>query len=148
MSVKNFKEAGIRFSYCIDCGVREIPSVQDVLYALHFSDRQEYYSFSLGNHTPYVENVHLVAASLDVGALLPYDGFTAREFIARAILELCPEEAKCVDYPVYSVLLRQADLPVPKHDPATCPHCNERHKRDNAPTDDFDWEEGSDDFLD
>ncbi len=141
MNATDFVKAGFRLSYCIDCGVREIPSVLDVLYALHLSDKQEYYEFSLANHSPYIANVHLVAATLDVSSLMPYDEKTKREIIACAILELCPEEAKCVEYPAYSELLRQADMPVPKHDHATCPHCIERERRDNIETPEGGWAE-------
>ncbi|MDD5726683.1 MAG: hypothetical protein PHC53_04775 [Patescibacteria group bacterium] len=135
------------FSYCINCGVREIPSVQDVLYALHLSGQQEYYTFSLGNHAPYIANVHLVCAALDVGAFKCHSETTIRELIALAILKLCPEEAKCMNYPAYTELLRFADMPVLKHDAGTCAHCLALEKQDRR-QDLPGWDAEDDEFFD
>jgi len=154
MNVKDFVNAGFRFSYCMDCVCSQIPTVQDVLYALHMTDSHEHYELMLSNHEPYVANVHLVAAAagLEVLVMRPRNEQEMRKIIGQAIVDLCPDEARCVKYQnhnhAYVMAMKEAGLEIPAHNHATCPHCIERSRRDNAPTGDFDCEEGADDFLD
>ncbi|MHB8830761.1 MAG: hypothetical protein ACYC44_01445 [Patescibacteria group bacterium] len=139
MNVTDFMKAGFRFSYCMDCVMPQIPRVQDVLYALHLSDKCEEYEFMLSNHEPYVTNVHLVAATMCTALCeRPRDEQVMRKMIAQAIVSLCPDEARCVLYANDAYVLKEAGMEIPAHDHATCPHCIERHKRDNAHVDDID----------
>ncbi len=121
MNAQTMSAAGIRLSYSLDCCVREIPSVQDVLYALRLTESQECYDFNVAHSATYISNVHLVAATLDVSSLST--AFGIRKIVAQAILELCPQEAKCVDCLYYRELLNLAGLPRPPHECRTCPHC-------------------------
>ena len=91
------KKAGIRFDYCPDAVVPEIPYVQDVLYAMQLSDEQKNYDFCHGNHATYIVNVGLViaAAGYQVLCMGLYNEVKARSIIAKTIVDLCPEEAKC-----------------------------------------------------
>ncbi|MDD5438373.1 MAG: hypothetical protein PHC70_04480 [Patescibacteria group bacterium] len=137
MSVEAFVNAGFSFGYCMDCVMPQIPTVQDVMYALHMSDQQESYDFCQSNHEPYVANVHLVtaAAGFKVLVMRPRDEQAMRKLIAEAIVALCPDEACCTLFAssAYVKARREAGLDVPMHDPATCPHCLERERRDNKP---------------
>jgi len=92
------KAAGIRFSYCKFSTLPEIPCVTDVLYAMELGEKQECYSFCVGNHATYTENIGLVLAATAVNVLCQerYDEAIARKIIAEAILDLCPDEAKCL----------------------------------------------------
>lgn len=138
MNVTDFVKAGFRFSYCMDCVMPQIPHVQDVLYALHLSDKCEEYEFMLSNHEPYVANVHLVAAAMCTAlSERPRNEQKMRQLIAQAIVALCPDEACCVLYAkdAYVMAMKEAGLEIPAHDYATCPHCIERYKRDNAHVD-------------
>lgn len=140
MNVTDFVKAGFRFSYVMDCVMPQIPRVQDVLYALHLSDKCEEYEFMLNNHEPYVTNVHLVAAAMCTALCeRPRDEQDMRKMIAKAIIVLCPDEARCVAHhsSAYVQAIHEFGLAVPKHNPATCPHCIEREKRDNAHVDDY-----------
>ena len=96
--LEKFKKAGICFSYSTFAAVPEIPRVADVLFALRLSEHEENYSFCVNNHEIYVANVHLVAAAVcfEVLFMRPYDEAKARKIIAKAIVDLCPEEARCL----------------------------------------------------
>lgn len=96
--LERFKQAGICFSYCRFAVVPEIPYGQDVLFALRLTDMQRSYNFCRDNHATYIVNVGLViaAVSYDVLGMERYDEAEARKIIAKAILELCPSEAKCL----------------------------------------------------
>lgn len=84
----------MKFSFCPEAAVPEIPYVQDVLYALRLSESDFYYGFCATNHSTYVHNVHLVAAAVAHDVLNMEQGSEekARRIIAKKILEMCPEE--------------------------------------------------------
>lgn len=93
--IDKFQKSRIFFSYHSDALATEIPRVADVLYVLRLSyENEEYYS----NHEVYVANVHLVAAAIchEVTFMQPYDKALARRIIAVAIVDLCPNEARCL----------------------------------------------------
>ena len=140
MIATDFVKAGFRLSYCMDCVSPQIPHVQDVLYALHMSDWQVCYDFTFNNHEPYVTNVHLVAAAMCTALCeRPRDEQKIRKLVGQTIVDLCPDEARCVLYvsSAYVVAMKEAGLEIPAHDHATCPHCIERHRRDNAHVDEY-----------
>jgi hypothetical protein len=94
--------AGIRLSYSEYACFPQIPHTQDVLYALQLSDQKDerdYYSpAGAGNWGTYIENLMLVSAVVgaDVLCMEPYDEAGAKKIVAQAIIDLCPEEAKCL----------------------------------------------------
>jgi hypothetical protein len=86
-----------RFSYCSNAMVPKIPSAQDVLFALRLSKQEDVYSFCRGNHEVYVDNVQLVVDKIGamVKSVWPNE-VKAKQVIAKAIVDLCPEEARCL----------------------------------------------------
>src|SRR3990167_5669716 len=105
MNLETLTKAGVHFDYCPDAVVPEIPHVQDVLYAMRLTDAQESFEFCVGNHATYIVNVGLVivAVGYDVLCMEPrYDEAKARTIIARAIIELCPEDARCLFNSAYT----------------------------------------------
>lgn len=139
MSVETFKQAGIRFDYCRAAVVPEVPYVQDVLYALRLSEEQKNYDFCRSNHELYNANVHTVAAAVgfEIMSMRPYDEAKARQIIAKAIIELCPDEARCLFNNAYyeAVKLIGEEVPPKSADAETiqwvcsCPHCKEALSR-------------------
>lgn len=135
MIIENLKKAGIRFSFCPQAAVPEIPRVQDVLYAMKLSPEQINYDFCVSNHSTYVVNVGLAiyACGYEVLGMEKYDENKAREIIAKAILELCPENARCLFNSAFVEARKLAKLPdVPKAENAAalrkicgCPRCKE-----------------------
>ena len=116
MSLKIFVQHGIRMSYCECCMMPEIPEVQDVLYALQLSKEQAYYDVCLANHEVYIANVYLVAAAIgfDATTMRPYDEPAARKLIAQAIVELCPDHARCLFVHAYVAAKQLAGDQVPE----------------------------------
>lgn len=90
--------SGLKFTYCRNCAVPQIPTVQDVLYALHSSPNDEYYHFAVANHSSYVANVHFAAtvAAADENVCHCENEEHLRRVIAHNIVLLCPPEAKCL----------------------------------------------------
>lgn len=128
MNLEELKRAGIRFDFCPNAVAPEIPYVQDVLFALRLTDEQKNYDFCAANHVAYIVNVALVVAAVGYGVLCmePYDQAEAKKIIARAIIELCPEEAKCLFQSAYMEAKRIVGEEIPPADTAcTCPRCNE-----------------------
>jgi hypothetical protein len=103
MNLEELKRAGIHFDFCPNAVAPEIPYVQDVLFALRLTDEQKYFDFCVANHRTYIVNVGLVIAA--VGYVIfdreHYNEAESRKAIARAILELCPEEARCLHRSAY-----------------------------------------------
>lgn len=117
MTLEALKKAGIQFSFCRYAVVPEIPRVQDVMFALRLSREQEYYEFCLWNHSVYIGNIGLVIAAVSHQVLNQerYYESAARRFIARAIVDLCPETAKCLFVSAYVQALEIAgETPPPK----------------------------------
>lgn len=111
--------ADIRLSYSEYACFPQIPYTQDVLYALQLSDRKderEYYSpAGAGNWGTYIVNLMLVTAAVgdDVLCMEPYDEPGARKMIAKAIIDLCPEEAKCLFDHAYAEARKLIDEDMP-----------------------------------
>jgi len=102
VNTQELKKAGVRFSYSANAMVPEIPYIQDVLYALHLVEFGKRFDFCLGSHPPYVSNVMLAAAAATYGI---HDAQERKEYdriIAQAIVDLCPDEAKCLFNPAYA----------------------------------------------
>jgi len=97
MDLEELKKAGIRFDFCPNAVAPEIPYVEDVLFALRLTDEQKYFDFCVANHRTYIVNVGLVIAAVGYAIFdrEHYNEAESRKAIARAIIELCPEEAKC-----------------------------------------------------
>jgi len=95
--------AKFRFAYSQASMMPEIPSVEDVLYVLRVLDESKNFSMAMSNHTVYVRNVMLAAfaVSSDVLELDPFDMREAERIVAKAIVALCPEEAKCLFVQAY-----------------------------------------------
>ena len=102
MDVETLVRIGIRFSYSRAATFPQIPYVQDVFFVLQLSDKKDernYYSSASANWPEYIENLMLLAAAVAPMVLVPeghYNGAEARKVIARAIMDLCPDEAKCL----------------------------------------------------
>jgi len=99
--LKKFMDAGIRFDYCEYAVYPQIPCIQDVLYALQFSDRKDdrgyYCPEGAANWGEYISNLMLASAAVADELLTGrYDEAEAKKLIAETILELCPDEAKCL----------------------------------------------------
>lgn len=95
MNLETFTKVGIRFDFCRFAVVPEIPHVQDVIYALRLSEEEKKYRFCLQNHITYIANVHLVATAV-IGSMQFAVESKMRQIIAQAIIELCPDEARCL----------------------------------------------------
>lgn len=101
MNIQQMKDAGVRFSYTREGVFPQIPYTQDVLYVLRLADapheRGAYNSTGVMNFPTYTQNLLLVASGVsDVLFMDPFDGDQARKVVAEAILDLCPEDAKCL----------------------------------------------------
>ncbi|MFH0780050.1 MAG: hypothetical protein V1928_04325 [Parcubacteria group bacterium] len=135
MNLENLKKAGIRFNYCRQAVVPEIPRVQDVLYAMKLSPEQINYDFCVSNHSIYVANVGLAifACGNAVLGLEKYDETEARKIIAKTILDLCPDIARCLFNNAFVEARKLAlQLDVPKAENAAalrkicgCPECKQ-----------------------
>lgn len=81
----------------------QIPSVTDVLYVLGLSKEDKYYGMCERLHRLYVDNVNFVlnVVGFEVAGLLPCNEAAARRAIARAIIDLCPEKARCLFNPEF-----------------------------------------------
>lgn len=142
MDLEELKRAGIRFDFCPDAVVPEIPYVEDVLFALRRTNEQKYYDFCVSNHRTYIVNVGLVIAAVSyaIFAAERYDEAEARRIIARAILELCPEEAKCLFNSAYVEAKKIVGEDVPPKDVDVktlwqlcgCPRCRDRAEEYHA----------------
>ncbi len=98
MNLEELKKAGIHFDFCPNAVAPEIPYVQDVLFALRLTDEQKCFDFCVANHRTYIVNVGLVIAAVGYAIFdrEHYNEAESRKAIARAIIDLCPEEAKCL----------------------------------------------------
>ncbi len=135
MDLEELKKAGIRFDFCPNAVVPEIPYVQDVLFALRLTDEQKYYDFCVANHRTYIVNIGLViaAACYEIFDSEHYNETESRRAIARAIIELCPEEAKCLFKSAYVEAMQIVGEQVPSRGASRvellaacmCPRCSE-----------------------
>ena len=116
--------------------VPQIPRLQDVLYVLELSQRQEYYSICYQNNdVSYLMNIRIVVEAVGnkVKALWPSDDAEARRIIARSIIDLCPEEARCLFREAFISAKRLAGDSVPGEngdettllEACTCSYCRE-----------------------
>ena len=125
MNLETLKKAGICFDYNPTVNTPEIPRVMDVLFAMSLTNRDlGYYSLSIkNNHPTYVKNVSLVivAVATEIFGLRCRDGKAAKKIIAKAILELCPPEARCLHKIAFSSAVRLAGEDATK--PCECPSC-------------------------
>lgn len=127
MDLETLKKAGIRFDFCPNAVVPEIPYVEDVLFALRLTGEQKYYDFCVANHRTYVVNIGLVIAAVG-HVIFDRDNFNeteSRKAIARAIIELCPEDAKCLFKSAYVEARKIIGEDVPPLTACTCPRCSE-----------------------
>lgn len=128
MNLEELKKAGIHFDFCLNAVVPEIPYVQDVLFALRLTDEQKYFDFCVANCRTYIVNMGLVIAAVGY-AIFDKDHYNeteSRKAIARAILDLCPEEAKCLFRSAYVEARKIVGEDIPPADAAcTCPRCSE-----------------------
>ncbi len=98
--LERFAAAGILFTYSPNATVPEIPSFESVLHAVLPSDSRDLeYEFGFMNHILYCANVHLATAA--VMDLIARNGEPVEDrdldiLIARVIVGLCPDEAKCL----------------------------------------------------
>lgn len=109
-NLQRLLKAGIRFTYSEDKkGHQEIPLVQDVLRALNVPNSGVgFFDGMVHDHNRvYIENVHLVVAVIGYDVLTMLVERQRMEiFIAKAIMSLCPEEAKFSDVPSFMAALR------------------------------------------
>lgn len=103
----SFKSAGIAFAYSGSAMYPQIPSVKDVLYVLKIEEKPDAYDIALANYYDYVGNVALVVAVTSHVVLDPnLDTMTREMIVALSIIDLCPDEAKCLFNPRYVDALR------------------------------------------
>ena len=128
------KKTGTFFSFSQHEDIPQIPRVQDVLFALKLSERQEYYSSCARNSDfCYIQNVHIVVAAVGDrvnGLWSSSNEVEARRVVAQAIVDFCPEEARCLlrDAFVSAKRLAEGDLSALSTDESvlmdacTCPY--------------------------
>jgi hypothetical protein len=143
MDLEELKRAGICFDFCPNAVVPEIPRVDDVLFALRLTDKQKYFDFCVANHRTYIVNLGLVIAAVGYAIFNTehYNETESRKVIARAILELCPEEAKCFFRSAYVEAKRIVGEKVPSRGASrddliaacTCPRCQATKMRGQLP---------------
>lgn len=139
MGEKNRPAASDFYAYYGDATVPEIPYVQDVLYVFRLSDKDVRYEFGLEHHPPYVCNVIMTAARVAdrLFRLDEREDMARQELIAEAIIELCPEEARCLFNPAYSEAYRLAGKKIPdisteqSKPQCGCRRCRLRQVEDN-----------------
>ncbi len=112
---KNSPAAAMFYAYYGDATVPEIPYVQDVLYVFRLSDKEARYEFGLEHHPPYISNVLMTAARVAdrLFRLDERDDAARKKLIAETVIELCPEEARCLFNPAYAEALRMSGQYVP-----------------------------------
>lgn len=144
--LNKIKDIGIRFSYCREAVYPQIPYTQDVLFVLQLSEQRDargYYSpAGAGNWGEYIANVMLVSAVVASELLIsmePYDETKARKIIANAIVDLCPDEAKCLFVGAYADAKKLADEATPNVTEmsreecilaCSCTNCKSRARRE------------------
>lgn len=96
--------------------VPEIPYVQDIMYVFRLSDEDMFYEFGLEHHPPYIRNVVMTAARVadKLFQLDELDDATRQKLTAETIIELCPEEARCLFNPAYSEALALTGKHIPR----------------------------------
>lgn len=128
-----------RYAFFGDATVPEIPHVQDVLYVFHLSNHDARYEFGLQHHPPYVCNVVMTAARV-ADRLFRIDEREAvarQKMIAEEIIELCPEEARCLFNAAYSEACRLTGKRLPSINAEQtslqcgCRRCRLRQVEDN-----------------
>ena len=102
MDIQDMKKAGFRFSHTNSATIPEIPFIQDVLFTLQLTDRDRNYGACLVHHPPYTANVLLVAAGVAEHIRIAHQDGLHKQTIAQAIVDLCPDEAKCLFIPAYA----------------------------------------------
>jgi hypothetical protein len=102
VNVQDLKQAGLRFSYTGSTTVPEIPYIQDVLVTLRLANRDQHLEFDLSKHPPYTVNVLLVALAVAETIHTARERGWHKETIAQAIVDLCPDQAKCLFNPAYA----------------------------------------------
>ena len=122
-NTKAFKKIGVRCHYFHPAAISDIPRVVDVLFVLGFSKQDDCYIFRPSNklnHEAYVANVHrvVVATGFKVVDKWSRNQAAALRIIARAIVNLCPEEARCLFVSAFAEakLLAGDDVPPPGSD--------------------------------
>lgn len=132
MDKEDFSNTGLRLKYDENSRIPQIPYAQDVLYVMQLSNEEIHYSICLPRHASYVANTLLVAACVATEIIHPKainrsDMFKA---IARVIVSLCPEQARCLLVPGFAEAQRILGLAETKNRrPAelehlcVCNHC-------------------------
>jgi len=119
MNTTTTKKPVVYFTYTMAAMFPQIPYVQDVLYVLQLSDKKDergYYSpAGNANFGEYIRNLMLAAfwATNTNEALSRYPDKWVRHLVAKAIIELCPPEAKCLFNPAFLIAFEElTDKPV------------------------------------
>lgn len=103
MNVQDLKKAGIRFSYSPDGPDPQIPYILDVLFTLRLVEHDKRFIFCLDNHPLYAANVLLAASMAATDAIKARRERSGHErIIAQAIVDLCPDGARCLFNPAYA----------------------------------------------
>ena len=130
------EKTGVCFIYSPNTINRQIPSVNDVLDALWFAEEKENDPLSQKDREVYINrNVYLaaLAASFEVRGMRSSEEELER-IIARTIIDLCPEKARCHSDSAYveaKRLVGDKDVPSPNASPDSlvygcpCKNCRE-----------------------
>lgn len=104
MGREDFVQAGLRLAYDQDSPIPQIPYVQDVLYIIHLSGEEKFYEICLFRHPTYIANTLLVAAAVahEITGPVPVNRPEMLKAVARTIMDLCPEKARCLLIPGFA----------------------------------------------
>lgn len=134
MNTETLVNAGIRLDYSPNAMVPEIPYIEDVLYVLNLNHDDKYYRLCMSNHSTYIANVALVVAAIsdEVLNMELYDEKLARRMIAKAIIDLCPDNARCLFNQAFAEAKKELGDDPPQATSADelrqacgCEHCRE-----------------------
>lgn len=104
MGKEDFSKTGLRLKYDPESRIPQIPYAEDVLYAMHLSDKDKYYNICLPRHDTYVANTLLAAACAASEVIGPKVTSRAEmlKAVAQVITSLCPAKARCLLIPGFA----------------------------------------------
>lgn len=104
MGKEDFSKIGLWLKYDPESRIPQIPFAQDVIYAMHLSDKDKYYNICLPRHATYVANTLLAAACAASEIIGPkiIGRPEMLKAIAQVIIALCPAKARCLLIPGFA----------------------------------------------
>lgn len=104
MNVQDLKKNGVCFNYSVNTTDPQIPRVKDVQYALRLTDQDNGFRYCMNKQPAYITNVMVVSAAVacEILGKRERDTYAEERVIAQAIVDLCPDEAKCLFNPAFA----------------------------------------------